>query len=170
MKIIKGAASGLTFMHRLPTPIIHRDIKASDVLLDADFEAHIADFGLARKMEASQSHVTTQPAGTMGYMLPEYKDGYIRVTVKADVYSFGVLMFEIAMGRRPNLPVVDRGEEVELTVWARNMVGENRQMDMVDPAVSRDGLVEARVKECFSIACMCTRERPKDRPSMSRVL
>ncbi|XP_030461609.2 putative serine/threonine-protein kinase [Syzygium oleosum] len=170
MKIIKGVASGLTFMHGLPTPIIHRDIKASDVLLDADFEVHIADFGLARKIEASQSHVTTQPAGTMGYMPPEYKDGYRRVTVKADVYSFGVLMFEIATGLRPYLPVVDRGEEVELTVWARNMVGENRQMEMVDLAVSRDGLVEARVKECFSIACMCTRERAKDRPGMSRVL
>ncbi|XP_030461613.1 leucine-rich repeat receptor protein kinase EMS1-like [Syzygium oleosum] len=170
MKIIKGVASGLAFMHGLPTPIIHRGIKASDVLLDTDFEAHIADFGLARKIRASQSHVSTQPAGAMGYMPPEYKDGYRRVTAKADVYSFGVLMFEIATGRSPSLPVVDRGEEFGLTAWARNMVGENRQMEMVDPAVSRDGLVGARVKEYLDIACMCTCVRAKDRPGMSRVL
>ncbi|KAI6689588.1 hypothetical protein NL676_026416 [Syzygium grande] len=118
-------------------------------------------------IKASQSHVSTQPARTMGYMPPEYEVGSRWVTVKGNVYSFGVLMFEVATARRPNLPVVDRGEEVGLTVWARNMVGENWQMQMVDPAVSRDGLVEARVKEYFSIACMCTCESSKNRPGMS---
>ncbi|KAF7851832.1 hypothetical protein BT93_L1995 [Corymbia citriodora subsp. variegata] len=170
MKIIKGVASGLAYMHGFPTPVIHRDVKASNVLLDADFEAHITDFGLARIMEASRSHVSTQFAGTMGYMPPEYKQGYAMATVKADVYSFGVLMFEIATGRRPNLPVVDRGEEAGMADWARNAVGENRQMEMVEPAVSRDGLVEARVEEYFSIACMCTSQLAKDRPGMTRVL
>lgn len=170
MKIIRGVASGLAYMHGLPTPIIHRDIKASNVLLDTDFEAHIADFGLARAIEASQSHVSTQFAGTMGYMPPEYKEGFTAATVKADVYSFGILMLEIATGRRPNLPVMDRGKEVALVVWARNMVDENRQMEMVDPAVSRDGLVEASVKGCFDIARMCTSEHSRERPVMSQVL
>ncbi|KAL3737160.1 hypothetical protein ACJRO7_025994 [Eucalyptus globulus] len=155
MKIIRGVASGLAYLHGLPTRIIHRGIKASDVLLDADFEAHIADFGHARMIKDSRSHVTTQFAGTMGYAPPEYKEGFTAATVKADV---------------PDLPVVDKGEEVGMTVWARNMVDENRQMEMVDPAVSRDGLVEARVEEYFSIACMCTSHLKRDRPGMSRVL
>ncbi|KAK3428087.1 hypothetical protein EUGRSUZ_F04200 [Eucalyptus grandis] len=150
MKIIRGVASGLAYLHGLPTPIIHRGIKASDVLLDADFEAHIADFGHARMIKDSQ-----------------YKEG---LTAAIDVYSFGVLMVEIATGRRPDLPVVDKGEGVGMTVWARNMVDENRQMEMVDPAVSRDGLVKARVELYFRIACMCTSHLKQNKPGMSRVL
>ncbi|KAL0438268.1 UNVERIFIED_CONTAM: Leucine-rich repeat receptor protein kinase MSP1 [Sesamum latifolium] len=95
MKIIRGVAKGLAFMHNLDTPIIHRDIKASNILLDANFEAHIADFGLARRIEGSHSHVSTQVAGTMGYMPPEYLHGATMATVVGDVYSFGVLMLEI---------------------------------------------------------------------------
>ncbi|KAF7846624.1 hypothetical protein BT93_L3990 [Corymbia citriodora subsp. variegata] len=170
MKIIWGVASGLAYMHGLPAPIIHRGISASDVLLDADFEAHIADFGLARMIRDSRSHVSTQFAGTMGYAPPEYTEGITAATVKGDVYSFGVLMLVIATGLKPNLPVVPEPEEVGLTVWARNMVGQKRQMEMVDKAVSRDGLVKARVKSYFSIACRCTSQLPRDRPDMTRVL
>ncbi|KAL3737158.1 hypothetical protein ACJRO7_025992 [Eucalyptus globulus] len=171
MKIIKGVASGLAYMHGLPMPVIHRDIKASNVLLDADFEAHITDFGFARMIKDSRSHVSTQFAGTMGYYPPEYQEGFTEATVKGDVYSFGILMLEIATGKRPNLPLVlDKGKEVGLTVWARHRVAENRQMEMIDPAVSRDGLVKATVEECFNIACKCTSEHSRERPVMSQVL
>ncbi|XP_015886505.3 phytosulfokine receptor 2 [Ziziphus jujuba] len=170
-KIIRGVANGLCYLHGLDKPIIHRDIKASNVLLDSEFEAHISDFGLARMIDSSHSHVSTQFAGTMGYMPPEYKEGLTAATVKADVYSFGVLMLETATGKRPNLPQKYDGQEIMGWVeWARKMVDNNRQMEMVDQNISRQGLDEARVKEYFRIACMCVDEMSKKRPTMSDVV
>jgi hypothetical protein len=169
-KIVKGVANGLDYLHGLEKPIIHRDIKASNVLLDSEFEARIADFGLARTIDSSHSHVSTQVAGTMGYMPPEYKAGFTLATVKADVYSFGTLMLESAMGKRPNLPMAFDGVEMGFVEWARKMVAQNREMEMVDVNISREGLVECDVKEYFRIACLCTHEYPRERPAMKVVV
>nr|XP_043636260.1 leucine-rich repeat receptor protein kinase EMS1 [Erigeron canadensis] len=170
VKIIKGVAKGLAFMHNLDTPIIHRDIKASNVLLDEEFEAHIADFGLARRIEDSHSHVSTQVAGTMGYMPPEYFYGAPAATVMGDVYSFGILMFEIVTSKRPNWPMKDDGKEIRLVEWAAKMVSQNREMEMVDVGMSKDEVNENEVLEFIKIATFCTTESNKLRPSMNEVV
>ncbi|CAN6438882.1 unnamed protein product [Victoria cruziana] len=174
VNIIKGVAAGLAFLHDAVKPtIIHRDIKASNVLLDERFEAHIADFGLARRVNPSYSHVSTQVAGTMGYIPPEYKDGW-RATVKGDVYSFGVLMLEVATGRRPNLAVEEvvvdgKVKLVFLVNWAKQLVHESREMDAVEQ-ILREDAPEADVKDYFRIASMCTNDDHRERPLMKNVV
>lgn len=171
LSIIADVAKGLRFMHNLETAIIHRDIKASNVLLDSKFRAHIADFGLARRMESAHSHVSTQVAGTMGYMPPEYFLGSTIATPMGDVYSFGVLMLEVATGRRPNWPFKDDGREVRIVEWCTKMVAQNKEMEIIDGTISKEGLKEGQVVEFFRVAMLCIDEvAPKHRPTMNKVV
>ncbi|OWM63976.1 putative serine/threonine-protein kinase [Punica granatum] len=178
VKIIQDVAGGLAYLHGLPEPIIHRDIKASNVLLDRNFNALIADFGLARWIDPLRTHLTTAVAGTMGYMPPEYRAGLNKATIKGDVYSFGILMFEVATGKDPNRPTNMAGGkgwkkydiEVALIEWARRMLLREKEMEMIDPVITREGLDEAQVKEYFRIATLCTNEHNKKRASMTEVV
>jgi serine/threonine protein kinase len=111
VKICIGVASGLKYLHEEVRPVIvHRDIKASNILLDKDLSPKISDFGLAKLFPGNMTHISTRVAGTLGYLAPEYA---IRgqLTKKADVYSFGVLLLEIVSGRchtDPRLPLQDQ--------------------------------------------------------------
>lgn len=174
-KIVVGVANGLAYMHDLKKPIIHRDVKSNNIFLDSQFEAHIADFGLARMVEAQHTHVSTQAAGTVGYMPPEYEEGYAVATVKGDVYSFGILMLEIATGKRPESRVaVDEKTTTSFMEWAKRMVAQNRESEMLDPNVwvwsSRRGLDESSIREYLRVSFMCTKSNPRERPTMREVV
>ncbi|KAG5020268.1 hypothetical protein AAZX31_06G215400 [Glycine max] len=163
-----GVARGLAFLHEEVRPhIIHRDIKASNVLLDKDLQPKISDFGLAKLIPPNLTHISTRVAGTVGYLAPEYA---IRnqVTRKSDVYSFGVLLLEI-VSRRPNtnrrLPV----EEQYLLTRAWDLYESGEAEKLVDAFLEGDFNIEEAVRFC-KIGLLCTQDSPQLRPSMSSVL
>ncbi|CAJ1976910.1 unnamed protein product [Sphenostylis stenocarpa] len=170
VNIIRGVAHGLAYLHGLEKAVIHRDIKASNILLDSKFQSHIADFGLARRIDKTHSHVSTQFAGTIGYMPPEYIEGSNVANTKVDVYSFGILMIETMSSHRPNLPMKLGQKDIGIVQWARKMKEENAEMEMVDVNISREGLSEESIKEYVRIACECTSQMQKERPDMPRVV
>ncbi|KAF6135020.1 hypothetical protein GIB67_014069 [Kingdonia uniflora] len=164
--IIVGTAEGLTYLHEeSKLRIIHRDIKLSNVLLDENLTAKIADFGLARLFPEDKTHISTAIAGTLGYMAPEY---VVRgkLTEKADVYSFGVLVIEVVSGRRNNSFSQDSVSILQM-VW--NYYGSGRLCEAVDPSL--EGVFqESEAARVLQIGLLCTQASADLRPSMSMVV
>ncbi|MCO5605374.1 hypothetical protein L7F22_059557 [Adiantum nelumboides] len=170
LKIALGAAQGLAYLHEDCHPrIIHRDIKASNILLDNDFNAVVSDFGLAKLTSEARSHITTRVMGTFGYLAPEYAlTG--KLTEKSDVYSFGVLLLEIITGRKPVDSTRPAGEE-SLVDWARTLLTlistEEDLHLLADPLL--EGAYEP--KEMFQMitaAAACVRHSSSKRPPMRK--
>ncbi|GLT62526.1 hypothetical protein SLA2020_351580 [Shorea laevis] len=163
-------ARALLFLHHECFPaIVHRDVKASNVLLDKDGKARVTDFGLARVVDAGDSHVSTVVAGTVGYVAPEYGQTW-HATTKGDVYSYGVLAMELATGRR----AVDGGEEC-LVEWGRRVIGIGRHglsRSAIPVVLLGSGLAEGaeEMSELLRIGVKCTAESPQARPNMKEVL
>ncbi|XP_050259360.1 probable LRR receptor-like serine/threonine-protein kinase At1g74360 isoform X9 [Quercus robur] len=163
-------ARALMFLHHECYPaIVHRDVKASNVLLDKDGKARVTDFGLARVVDAGDSHVSTVVAGTIGYVAPEYGQTW-HATTKGDVYSFGVLTMELATGRR----ALDGGEEC-LVEWAKRVMGNGRQglsRSVIPVVLLGSGLAEGaeEMSELLRVGVKCTAESPQARPNMKEVL
>ncbi|GMP64820.1 hypothetical protein CsSME_00025909 [Camellia sinensis var. sinensis] len=167
-RICVGIARGLAFLHESVRPhIVHRDIKASNILLDKDLTPKISDFGLAKLIPANMTHVSTRVAGTIGYLAPEYA---IRgqLTRKADIYSFGVLLVEIVTGRcntNTRLPV----EEQYLLERTWDLFERRELVGLVDTALNGDFDAEEACR-FLKIGLLCTQDTPKLRPSMSTVV
>ncbi|XP_050215004.1 cold-responsive protein kinase 1 isoform X2 [Mercurialis annua] len=165
--ICLGTATGLTFLHDEVEPhIVHRDIKASNILLDGKLQPKIGDFGLAKLFPDNVTHVTTRVAGTVGYLAPEYAL-LGQLTKKADVYSFGVLILEIISGRSSNKAAF--GEDLLILVeWTWKLKKEERLLDLVDPELVE--YPEDEVQRFIKVALFCTQAAAHQRPTMKQVV
>lgn len=168
LQIAQGAAHGLAYLHQSCDPhILHRDIKSSNILLDENFEAHLADFGLARLIRPYDTHVTTDLVGTLGYIPPEYGQAPV-ATYKGDVYSFGVVLLELLTGKRPMDVCKPRGCR-DLISWVMQMRRDKRESEVFDPFIY-DKENESEMRRVFEIACLCLSESPKVRPSTQQLV
>ncbi|TQD78740.1 hypothetical protein C1H46_035699 [Malus baccata] len=162
-KIARGLASGLFYLHQQwEQCVLHRDIKSSNIMLDANFSAKLGDFGLARLVDHGQEPQTTALAGTLGYMAPEYV-----VTGKAskesDVYSFGIVALEICCGRKSIDPKFGSSK------WVWELYGEERVIEAADPKLCGD--FDGQQMECLMIVGLwCAHPDYKMRPSIQQAI
>ncbi|KAL6659031.1 hypothetical protein ACP70R_003071 [Stipagrostis hirtigluma subsp. patula] len=166
-EIMLGIARGLTYLHEESSVrIVHRDIKASNVLLDTDLTPKISDFGLAKLYDEKKTHVSTKIAGTFGYLAPEYAmRGHL--TEKADVFAFGVVALETVAGRSNTDNSLEENK-IYLFEWAWELYEKDQALDIVDPRLEEfDGEEAFRV---IRVALLCTQGSPHQRPPMSRVI
>ncbi|CAI9766101.1 unnamed protein product [Fraxinus pennsylvanica] len=172
MKVAVGSANGLAYLHDTSQPkIIHRDIKSANILLDANFDAKVADFGLARFYSDTDTHVSTRVMGTFGYLAPEYAlTG--KLTDKSDVFSFGVVLLELITGHRP----IDKGQpylDGNIVDWARPLLTQALDTGnfdtLADPTLEKDydSTEMARMVACASV---CIRHLARRRPRMNLIV
>ncbi|KAM3193631.1 hypothetical protein ACQJBY_070324 [Aegilops geniculata] len=167
VNICIGVAQGLAYLHDGVRPhVVHRDIKASNILLDQDLTPKISDFGLAKLLPSDVSHISTRVAGTLGYLAPEYA---IRgqVTRKSDVYSFGVLLIEIVSGRCNTDTKLPYEDQILLEkTWAYYDQG---QLDEIIDSSLGDDLDVDEACRFLKVGLLCTKNVTKRRPDMSTV-
>ncbi|KAK9156347.1 hypothetical protein Sjap_003827 [Stephania japonica] len=167
--IAMGIASVLSYLHQeCEQQVIHRDIKTSNIMLDGNLNPRLGDFGLARLMDHDKSPVSTLTAGTMGYLAPEYLQ-YGKATEKTDVFSFGVVLLEVACGRRPIQKEQDSQKMVNLVDWVWSLHSEDKIIEAADKRLNGE-FSEDEMKKLLLIGLSCANPSCDDRLSMRRVL
>eukprot|EP01018_Ginkgo_biloba_P039358 Gb_04759 [translate_table: standard] len=167
-RVLKGVASGLLYLHEeWEQRVLHRDVKASNVMLDAEFNGRLGDFGLARLYDHGRHSHTTHVVGTLGYLAPELvRTG--KATTSTDVFSFGALLLEVACGRRPidpNRPP----EELILVDWVWELFRNNNILAAADAKLSGEYVVE-EMEKVLELGVVCSHPEAEVRPSMRQVL
>ncbi|KAL2326912.1 hypothetical protein Fmac_020339 [Flemingia macrophylla] len=172
-RVIHGVAQALDYLHNgCEKRVLHRDIKASNIMLDSDYNAKLGDFGLARTIQKRNEthHSTKEIAGTPGYMAPEtFLTG--RATVETDVYAFGVLVLEVVCGRRPGNYVYAQDDyKNSIVYWVWEMHGKGKIVGAVDGRLKKEEIMEEEVECVLVLGLACCHPNPHHRPSMRTVL
>ncbi|KAL8054928.1 hypothetical protein ABFX02_04G024000 [Erythranthe guttata] len=165
-KVAIGTAKGLLYLHEgCQRRIIHRDIKAANILLTQDFEPQICDFGLAKWLPDRWTHLTVSKfEGTFGYLAPEFLMHGI-VDEKTDVFAFGVLLLELITGRR----ALDYSQQ-SLVMWAKPLLKKNKIRELIDPSLAEDDYNPMQMNLVILAASLCVQQSSTKRPRMSQVL
>ncbi|XP_042445207.1 PTI1-like tyrosine-protein kinase At3g15890 [Zingiber officinale] len=167
-QVVAGAAEGIAYLHHEASPhIVHRDIKASNVLLDSEWNAKVADFGFAKLMPEGVSQLTTRVKGTLGYLAPEYAM-WGKVSDHCDVYSFGVLLLEIVSARRP-IEKLPTGVRRDIVQWAAPYAARGAWERIADPRLS-GRFDREELRNVVTLALRCVEGRPEKRPTMKEVV
>uniref|UniRef100_M4CI78 non-specific serine/threonine protein kinase n=1 Tax=Brassica campestris TaxID=3711 RepID=M4CI78_BRACM len=169
-RIALGSARGLSYLHDHCDPkIIHRDVKAANILLDEDFEAVVGDFGLAKLMDYKDTHVTTAVRGTIGHIAPEYLSTG-KSSEKTDVFGYGIMLLELITGQRAfDLARLANDDDVMLLDWVKGLLKEKKLEMLVDPDLQTN-YEERELEQVIQVALLCTQGSPMERPKMSEVV
>ncbi|KAI8540813.1 hypothetical protein RHMOL_Rhmol08G0013800 [Rhododendron molle] len=169
-RVALGTARGLEYLHEHCNPkIIHRDVKAANVLLDEDFEAVVGDFGLAKLVDVRKTNVTTQVRGTMGHIAPEYLSTG-KSSERTDVFGYGIMLLELVTGQRAiDFSRLEEEDDVLLLDHVKKLEREKRLDDIVDRNLNKHYNIH-EVEMMIQVALLCTQSSPEDRPLMSEVV
>lgn len=169
-RVALGTARGLEYLHEHCNPkIIHRDVKAANVLLDEDFEAVVGDFGLAMLVDVKKNNVTTQVRGTMGHIAPEYLSTG-KSSERTDVFGYGIMLLELVTGQRAiDFSRLEEEDDVLLLDHVKKLQREKRLDAIVDRNLNKNYDIQ-EVEMMIQVALLCTQGSPEDRPAMSEVV